>query len=236
HSQTGMNPTIRTFLFRLAQLARHPVQLIFCYDGDQRPNVKRGHRVSTKDHWMVQPTQRILNAFNMQWITAAGEAEAQLALMNNAGIIDAVMTDDSDAFVFGAQTVLRNSSFSADATATVKMYTTSSIQERVEPHLTIDGFMTMAVCCGGDYDNNGLPGCGRETALGLVRCMNTSVLRDTGCGRNLPDQTLEQWRMDARYHLMDDPTGGIGRAHPAIARALPDSFPNQHILNLYAKP
>ncbi|KAG1876347.1 PIN domain-like protein [Suillus subluteus] len=203
---------------------RHPVQLIFCYDGDQRPDVKRGHRVSTKDHWMVQPTQCILNVFNMQWITAAGEAEAQLALMNNAGIIDAVMTDDSDAFVFGAQTVLRNSSFSADATATIKMYTTSSIQERVEPHLTIDGFMTMAVCCGGDYDNNGLPGCGRETALGLVRCMNTSVLRDAGCGRNLPDQTLERWRMDARYHLMDDPT------------ALPDSFPNQHILNLYAKP
>lgn len=27
--------------------------------------------------------------------------------MNRAGIIDAVMTDDSDVFVFGAQTVLR---------------------------------------------------------------------------------------------------------------------------------
>ncbi|KAG1875830.1 PIN domain-like protein, partial [Suillus subluteus] len=209
-----------------------PVQLIFCYNGDQRPDVKRGHCVSTKDHWMVQPTQRILNAFNMQWITAAGEAEAQLALMNNAGIIDAVMTDDSDAFVFGAQTVLRNSSFSADATATIKMYTTSSIQEWVEPHLTIDGFMTMAMMILINICQNGLPGCGRETALGLVRCMNTNA----GCGRNSPDQTLERWRMDARYHLMDDPTGEMGQAHPALARALPDSFPNQHILNLYAKP
>lgn len=74
---------------------------------------------------MVKPTQRLLNAFNVQWIMvsffsffslssisilaiqAAGEAEAQLALMNGAGIIDAVMTDDSDTFVFGAQTVLR---------------------------------------------------------------------------------------------------------------------------------
>jgi 5'-3' exonuclease len=73
---------------------------------------------------MVKPTQCLLNAFNVQWIMvsfffffwlssisiltiqAAGEAKAQLALMNNAGIIDAVMTDDSDAFVFGAQTVL----------------------------------------------------------------------------------------------------------------------------------
>jgi hypothetical protein len=41
----------------------------FCYDGNQRPEVKRGHRVYTNDHWMVQPTQCILNTFNMQWIT-----------------------------------------------------------------------------------------------------------------------------------------------------------------------
>jgi len=79
--------------------------------------------VFANDHWMVKPTQRLLDAFNTQWITvhffflcslltlilslqAAGEAEAQLALMNGAGIIDAVMTDDSDAFFFGAHTVI----------------------------------------------------------------------------------------------------------------------------------
>ncbi|KAJ8579625.1 PIN domain-like protein [Rhizopogon salebrosus TDB-379] len=124
HAQTGQNPALRTFILRLA---RHPVQLLFCYDGDQQPRVKRGHRVSTNDHWMVKPTQCILNAFNVQWIKAAGEAEAQLALMNSAGSIDAVMTDDSDAFVFGAQTVFRNSTFSTDAT--IKVYTTSAIRE-----------------------------------------------------------------------------------------------------------
>lgn len=82
---------------------------------------------------------------------------------------------------------------------------------------------------------NGLSGCGRESALGLVHCMNTSVLRDAGCGSNSPYKTLERWRMDALYHLMDGPTGEMGRAHPAVARELPDPFPNQHILNLYAK-
>ncbi|KAG1763248.1 PIN domain-like protein [Suillus occidentalis] len=195
HVQTGMNPALRTFLFRLSRLARYPVKLIFCYDGDQRPKIKRGHRVSTKDHWMVDPTQRILNVFNTQWLTAAGEAEAQLGLMNRAGVIDAVMTDDSDVFVFGAHTVLRNSTFSTDAT--IKLYTTSSIQELVEPRLTGDAFTTIAVCCGGDYDKKGLPGCGRETALGLVRCMDTSTLCDA---------SLQRWRDAARHHLMSDPT------------------------------
>lgn len=38
---------------------------------------------------------------------APGEAEAELALMNNLDVVDAVLTDDSDVFVFGAQTVVR---------------------------------------------------------------------------------------------------------------------------------
>lgn len=38
---------------------------------------------------------------------ATGEAKVQLALMNNAGIVDAVMTDDSDVFVFGTNTVIQ---------------------------------------------------------------------------------------------------------------------------------
>lgn len=96
-------------------------------------------------------------------------------------------------------------------------------------------FVTMVILVN-VFGQNGLPGCGRETALGLVRCMKTSVLRDAGCGRDSPDQMLKQWRTDAQRHLMNDPTGEMGRAHPALALALPDSFPDLHILNLYAKP
>ena len=76
---------------------------------------------------MAHPTQHILNAFNIPWVVvgptgifisftfdgssspskAPGEAEAQLTYMNKTAVIDAVMTDDSDAFIFSAHTVLR---------------------------------------------------------------------------------------------------------------------------------
>jgi len=104
-----------------------PVQLVFAYDGPDRPAIKRGRSVVTgKDHWMVKPTQRILDAFNIQWFTvctfstlffdgnshrvywqAKGEAEAELAAMCSAGAVNAVMTDDSDVFAFGCQRVIR---------------------------------------------------------------------------------------------------------------------------------
>ena len=38
---------------------------------------------------------------------ALGEAEAELAYLNKLGFIDAVLTSDSDALVFGAVTVLK---------------------------------------------------------------------------------------------------------------------------------
>lgn len=41
------------------------------------------------------------------FIQAPGEAEAELAVLNCLGYIDAVLTDDSDIFVFGARVIIR---------------------------------------------------------------------------------------------------------------------------------
>jgi len=91
------------------------------------------------------------------------------------------------------------------------------------------------VCCGGDYDKKGLPGCGRETALGLACCMNAGMLR-AALGSNDLDQSLQHWRNAARYHLASDPTGEMGRSHPALARSLPGWFPEPCVVDLYAWP
>ena len=56
HPQSGMNPALRVFPFRLANLVQQPIQLIFCYDGPNRPARKRGKKVGMHDHWMVNPT------------------------------------------------------------------------------------------------------------------------------------------------------------------------------------
>jgi len=40
-------------------------------------------------------------------VQAPGEAEAELASLNALGLVDAIMTDDCDAFIFGARTLIK---------------------------------------------------------------------------------------------------------------------------------
>lgn len=41
------------------------------------------------------------------YFKAPGEAEAELAYLNRIGVIDAVLSDDVDTFIFGAHMVVR---------------------------------------------------------------------------------------------------------------------------------
>ncbi|KIK73728.1 hypothetical protein PAXRUDRAFT_29230 [Paxillus rubicundulus Ve08.2h10] len=210
HPRSGQNPLLCSFIFRVACLARLPIHLVFCYDGKERPCTKRGREVRTSDHWMVCPTRRILNAFNIPWLMAPGKAEAQLAQMSQAGMIDAVMTDNSNAFVFGAHTVLRNSSLTPGDS--IKVY-------------TIDAIKQYMLCMKGggiaDCEDQGLRRCGNNTALGLVRC---------GAGKGL------HHALQLRNHLAHDPTKMMGCLHPSIAASLPNTFLPLDTARIYLEP
>lgn len=75
-------------------------------------------------HALSKPFKDMLDRFGMEWrevrtcvvgtyessshyTQALGEAEAELARLNREKIIDAVMTDDGDALIFGARCVIR---------------------------------------------------------------------------------------------------------------------------------
>jgi XPG I-region len=127
HAQAGENPELRCLFYKLASFLKVPVTPLFVFDGPSRPGSKRGKRVIAKPHWLTKPFQELLEAFGFPYYTvsihrsvvlyissksldgqqAPGEAEAELACLNRAKIIDAVITDDSDALLFGAAHVIR---------------------------------------------------------------------------------------------------------------------------------
>ena len=56
---------------------------------------------------------------NTRWFRKApGEAEAELAYLNNTGVIDAILSDDVDNFLFGAKMVVRKCAVGLHAIST----------------------------------------------------------------------------------------------------------------------
>lgn len=50
----------------------------------------------------------MLDFLGVPWVTAAGEAEAMCAFLDSQGLVDGCITNDGDAFLYGARTVYRN--------------------------------------------------------------------------------------------------------------------------------
>ncbi|KZP30014.1 hypothetical protein FIBSPDRAFT_884659 [Athelia psychrophila] len=85
-----------------------------------------------------------------------GEAVVERAGMSTASMIDAVVTANSDAFIFGAITVIKIWKLREDK-GMIKIFDAASIHEKVDQHFTRDGFILYALLAGGDY-NKGLQG------------------------------------------------------------------------------
>lgn len=67
YGREGENPELRTLFFRCARLMSMPFLPLFVFDGPKRPEIKRGKRISGKNHWMVQGMQELISAFGFEW-------------------------------------------------------------------------------------------------------------------------------------------------------------------------
>nr|GMC73439.1 DNA repair protein UVH3 isoform X1 [Ipomoea batatas] len=74
--------------------------------GDEQRRLERNAESVTSE--MFSECQELLQMFGLPYIIAPMEAEAQCAYMELVNLVDGVVTDDSDAFLFGARSVYKN--------------------------------------------------------------------------------------------------------------------------------
>lgn len=111
---------------------------------------------------MITECQALLRYFGIPYISAPMEAEAQCAELVNLGLVDGIVTDDSDIFLFGGTRVYKNM---FNGKKFVECYLSSDLER--EMSLSREQLISVAQLLGSDY-TEGLPGVGPVTAVEIL--------------------------------------------------------------------
>ncbi|KAF8988058.1 PIN domain-like protein, partial [Hymenopellis radicata] len=208
---------------------------LFVFDGPARPKFKRGKNVVHSPSWLVGIFKELIDAFGFYHREARGEAEAELAALNYLKLIDLVLTEDSDALVFGTCTLGRNLDLKAPFPS-LTVYSRDRITE--ELGMSPGGILLFALLVGGDYDQIGLKGCGGAIANGLARTGLGDVLRDAFHEKSRADfiAFCTTWRVMLARELATNASGMLPSCCPVLARRIPDTFPDYAVVQSYAAP
>ncbi|ROV95141.1 hypothetical protein VSDG_05821 [Cytospora chrysosperma] len=231
----GANPAIRTLFYRLVRLLSLSIVPLFVFDGPNKPLFKRNKRSrGPGDSVSVAMAKRLLGHFGFHTHDAPGEAEAECALLQQQGVVDAVLSEDVDTIMFGCTLTLRN--WSAEGTRAAKTPTHVSVYDvaelrQGETGLDREGMVLVALMSGGDYIPEGVPGCGVKVACEAARA---------GFGRRLcrikrsDPETLARWRDDLVEELRTNKSKFFRTKHQALT--IPDEFPSLEVLRYYTHP
>ena len=172
-------------------------------------------------HIMVTECQQLLKLFGLPYITAPMEAEAQCAELVSLGLVDGIVTDDSDIFLFGGTRVYKNM---FNAAKFVECYLASDL----EKEYSLDRYKVIQIAhlLGSDY-TEGLPSVGPVTALEILsEFENLEAFRDWWVevqkGHKFPEDDASPFRKKFKRN--------------ATKLFLPPAFPDKRVDEAYLHP
>lgn len=236
----GRNPEIRTLFYRLLKFLALPIHPLFVYDGANKPPFKRGKAVSGhRTAPIIHLSKRLVDLFRFPRHDAPGEAEAECANLQRAGVVDAVMSNDVDAMMFGSSMTIMNFSKESGSGTTSASHATCyrTGGEAGPSKVGIDraGMILFALLSGGDYLPSGVPKCGSKLAAQIAKAgFGADLLSAIGFRGMERTEQLSEWRDRLQYELEENESGYFQNRHKAVR--IPDDFPDQTILEYYAKP
>lgn len=174
---------------------------------------------------MITECQALVRLFGLPYVTAPMEAEAQCAELVRLGLVDGVVTDDCDVFLFGGTRVYKNM---FNSNKDVECYLAADIEKELS--LSRDQLIAIAHMLGSDY-TEGLPGIGPITAV--------EILSEFPSASGLED--FKEWW--TRVQLSPAPLNTEistfrkkFRRSQATKLFLPPTFPSQAVTQAYLKP
>ena len=215
----------------MISLSIHP---LFVFDGPNKPPVKRhkrtGPNVSSIPDFLAK---QLLKQFGLPSHFAPGEAEAECALLQQRGVVDAVLSEDVDTLMFGSGLTFR--SWTPEPSVKTKSPTHVNIYDARETKdkagLDRQGMILVAMMSGGDYIPEGVPGVGQKTACEAARARFGEDLCHIKKGDK---RAMAEWKERLAHELKTNESSFFKQKHKTLA--IPEDFPRTDVLGYYTNP
>lgn len=224
---------MRTFYYRLLRLVALSIHPVFVFDGPNKPPFKRNKRTGPNVASIPEfLAKQLLKQFGYPIHLAPGEAEAECALLQREGIVDAVLSEDVDTLMFGSGITIRNWSPETTGKTPTHVNVYDAVETKNGPSgLDREGMILVALMSGGDYVPEGIPGCGPKTACEAAKA---------GFGHDLckiprsDTHAMRAWRERLQHELKTNESKLFKRRHTTLK--IPEDFPRLDILGYYTHP
>ncbi|KAL9269277.1 Flap endonuclease GEN-like 1-like protein [Drosera capensis] len=125
----------------------------------------------------VKDCMEMLKLFGVPVLQSSGEAEALCAQLNREGLVDACITADSDAFLFGAKCVIK--CFRPNTREPFECYYMDDVEAALG--LKRKHLIAISLLVGNDFCMNGVQSIGLDTALRFVKRFNEAEVLNRLC-------------------------------------------------------
>lgn len=148
-----------------AQISQDKLDLVAERNKKDRMGVSITEQMSTE-------CMDLLRLYGIPYIVAPMEAEAQCAFLNEIKLTDGTITDDSDIWLFGGETVYKNF---FDQNKLVMEFKRENIKKLF--HLERNEMIQLSMLVGSDY-TQGIHGIGTVTALEVLSLFSATPVKD----------------------------------------------------------
>ncbi|EAS06115.1 XPG amine-terminal domain protein (macronuclear) [Tetrahymena thermophila SB210] len=179
-----------------------------------------------------QQVRQLLLLFGVPWVEAPSEAEAQCAFLEQIKLVDGIITDDSDVFLFGGKNIYRGL-FGKEADY-VRYINGESIEK--EMGVNRDKLIYMALFLGSDY-TLGIKGVGIVNAMEICTAFeNIDALKRFKVWASKADVLLED--PSIHYKNISLKEKNYKELHKNYKKhwEIPEEFPSQKVINAYLNP
>ncbi|SMR62952.1 unnamed protein product [Zymoseptoria tritici ST99CH_3D1] len=223
--EPAANPQEKVILWRILRQWRLNIQYLFVTDGLKKPRKAKRHGKGPgggkMDDQCIKLLHQMFDLLKVHYHRAPGEGEAECARLQQLGIVDAVWSDDCDAFMFGCTTLIKQHKVAGKRIEDhIRVYKASTILEQLD--MDADSFVLFALLAGGDYDDTGLRGCGPQFAK-IVAKQSLGLAREV---KHMAKKDLHKWQASLSDAL---------RAAGKCVNVPPD-FPGWKALEGYRNP